>query len=487
MLKRIKVENFKSIKKLDYTCANLNLLMGVNGAGKSSFIQFLLLLKSLSKEPLKASVCVQDNSEKLPVKFDDVLYSYAMRPRGIMVNVEFSNRPPRGFGILNFCRDNGRPWIGVPRELDPSDEEDRALLKDYKPRVHSVSRFIYRGEGHKDIWIEDLEYLRRCFASRQHKDLREFKEEYGDGDLIDRENDPDLYDRYCSIRDATSKNNEKIASRINAIEKKKASDYEKLWDHMRYIEAFREKPQEVHKGLWHGWQENELLSNGKDIVEYLYAAEEDSLKEGNPMIFPNCPDKLRLIDQVNAWLQVVSPGAQIKISKCEVEDSNQFIQSVAYGRPGCEHEFKPQSVGFGISYVLPVLVALLTAQPNDIVIIENPEAHLHPRGQAEMGNLIARAAAYGVQVFVETHSDHVINGVRVAVKKGIVKPDDVNIAFFERKGHEVEAEDGSKHKEYYADVRNIKIDANGSLSEYPEDFLDEWSNQLLRLMKPRTK
>ena len=104
-----------------------------------------------------------------------------------------------------------------------------------------------------------------------------------------------------------------------------------------------------------------------------------------------------------------------------------------------------------------------------------------------MGNLIARAAAYGVQVFVETHSDHVINGIRVAVKKGVVKPEDVNIAFFERKGHEITAEDGTKHKEYYADVRNIKIDGNGSLSEYPEDFMDEWNNQLMRLMKPRKK
>ena len=201
----------------------------------------------------------------------------------------------------------------------------------------------------------------------------------------------------------------------------------------------------------------------------------------------NSQDKLRLIDQVNAWLQVVSPGAQVRIDKQEIAGSERFLQSVAFGRSGHEHEFKPQNVGFGISYVLPVLVALLTSIREDIVIIENPEAHLHPRGQAEMGNLIARAAAYGIQVFVETHSDHVINGVRVAVKNGIVKPEDVNIAFFERKGHEITAEDGTKHKEYYADVRNIQIDKTGSLSEYPEDFMDEWNNQLMRLMKPRKK
>ena len=80
------------------------------------------------------------------------------------------------------------------------------------------------------------------------------------------------------------------------------------------------------------------------------------------------------------------------------------------------NEYRPTSVGFGIAYVLPVLVALLSANEKYMVIIENPEAHLHPRGQVAMGELIARAAAAGVQVIVETHSDHVLNGVRLAVK-----------------------------------------------------------------------
>ena len=213
------------------------------------------------------------------------------------------------------------------------------------------------------------------------------------------------------------------------------------------------KPVELHNGGRHSqeeWLDRKVAFDpeGEDVAEFLYKVGAlNVLDKDSPMICPNCQDKLRLIDQVNAWLQVVSPGAQVRIDKREVAGAERFLESVAFGRPGHEHEFKPQNVGFGISYVLPVLVSLLTSVPEDIVIIENPEAHLHPRGQAEMGNLIARAAAYGIQVFVETHSDHVINGIRVAVKKGIVKPEDVNIAFFERKGHEIIAEDGAKRKE----------------------------------------
>lgn len=492
MLKRINIANFKSLKHLDYSCAKLNLLMGVNGAGKSSFIQFLLLLRDFSKRDLEAYVSVKEQSEMFPAKFEDVVYCYAKEP-AIKFKIEFCNRHPRGFDVLNFGCDNGRPWISIPvPRLRNSLNEEIYGLESYNYRVESVSRHIGK-DRHKSVKIVDPAFLAEVRASQQYKDLQEFEKLYGEGELIDPENNPELYARYVPLEEALNNYADKCASRINDAEKQRLKDFRELWEHMRFVEAFRDKPKQVHVGnsnlSEYRWgNDNDLLPGGGDLIEFLYnVGDEFELRKGNPMISPNCPNERNLINQVNAWLQVVSPGAQIKISKREVAGRDRFIQSVAFGRAGYEHEFNPQSVGFGISYILPVLVALLTSIPEDIVIIENPEAHLHPRGQAEMGNLIARAAAYGVQVFVETHSDHVINGVRVAVKKGIVKPDDVNIAFFERKRHEIVSDDGVKGQEYYADVRNIKIDANGSLSEYPEDFMDEWSNQLMRLMRPRTK
>jgi predicted ATPase len=135
--------------------------------------------------------------------------------------------------------------------------------------------------------------------------------------------------------------------------------------------------------------------------------------------------------------------------------------------------FRPWNVGFGISYVLPVIVALLTAEAGKIIVIENPESHIHPRGQAEMGKLIALAAQSGAQLFVETHSDHILNGIRVAVKNKLVDTAKVNVLFFDKTTTE---------NEQYATVIPIKIDKNGSLSEYPDYFLDEWSNQLSQLI-----
>jgi predicted ATPase len=66
------------------------------------------------------------------------------------------------------------------------------------------------------------------------------------------------------------------------------------------------------------------------------------------------------------------------------------------------------------------VVACLAASPGSLLLLENPEAHLHPRGQTAMAELIARTAAAGAQVIVETHSDHVLNGVRLAVKRRVL-------------------------------------------------------------------
>ena len=113
------------------------------------------------------------------------------------------------------------------------------------------------------------------------------------------------------------------------------------------------------------------------------------------------------------------------------------------------------------------------AKKDRLIIIENPEAHLHPRGQAEMGRLMALAAQAGAQIIAETHSDHILNGVRVAVKNGDIPKEDARIFFFDR---------NTTDFEQYSYVVPINIDHNGELSEYPPNFLDEWNNQLFKLI-----
>lgn len=134
--------------------------------------------------------------------------------------------------------------------------------------------------------------------------------------------------------------------------------------------------------------------------------------------------------------------------------------------------FKPVNVGFGYSYVLPVIVASLLAKKGSMLILENPEAHLHPAAQSRLMDLIIKLAMEkNLQVVVETHSDHVVNDLRIARKNGEIERTDALILFVDHDS-----------KTMQTIVEEIECDKNGTLSREPDDFLDEWTKQLLKLI-----
>ena len=130
---------------------------------------------------------------------------------------------------------------------------------------------------------------------------------------------------------------------------------------------------------------------------------------------------------------------------------------------------RPTNVGFGLTYVLPIVIACLTATPGSMILLENPEAHVHPRGQSAMARMTCAAAAAGAQVIVETHSDHILNGVRLAVKNEVIPARDVALHYFDRQ------EDGIR-------VLSPAIGSDGMLSEWPPGFFDEWDRSLDQLL-----
>lgn len=137
-----------------------------------------------------------------------------------------------------------------------------------------------------------------------------------------------------------------------------------------------------------------------------------------------------------------------------------------------DREFLPVNVGFGYSYVLPVIVGALLAEKGSVLIVENPEAHLYPRAQSRiMEFLVNQALAKDLQIIVETHSDHVVNGLRISMKNRVLQPSEGIIQHF-----------GVKDDGISPDITPITCDVNGSLSDYPDDFLDEWTEQMMQLV-----
>ena len=134
----------------------------------------------------------------------------------------------------------------------------------------------------------------------------------------------------------------------------------------------------------------------------------------------------------------------------------------------------PTNMGFGLTYALPIIVAALTAQNDGFLIVENPEAHLHPAGQSQMGQFLATMAAGGVRVLVETHSDHVLNGIRRAIGEArILTPERAVTYYFDP------AQDRPE---------KLEFTSAGGLSHWPSGFFDQYQidvSALTRVRRPR--
>jgi predicted ATPase len=361
---------------------NLNILLGLNGQGKSSFIQALLLLRQsdkLSKGELKLnggdSGLVNAGTAK------DVFYQY--NPRQMSIALQFDSAD---FYQMDFDY------------LAETDLLQNNLIKE-------GSDYLEQNAG-QPLFTNNFQYLNAQRIEPKSVNIA----------------------GYTSVKDANS-----------------LGKYGQYTAH--YIEM-RGDEEVFFDNLLH-----------KDAEPY-----ED---KGETKI-----DRT-LKNQINLWLGEISPGVRVQTSKIS---SDLILLEYKFKQPtfGTTNNFKPENVGFGISYALHVVTALLSARPGELIIIENPESHIHPRGQAELGKLIARVAQNeNVQVIIETHSDHILNGIRVAVKESDIDDDKV-IAFYFSK---VVAD-----MEQYAKITDIAIDKNGTLSEYPENLLDEWANQLLKLV-----
>jgi predicted ATPase len=178
-----------------------------------------------------------------------------------------------------------------------------------------------------------------------------------------------------------------------------------------------------------------------------------------------------LLDQTNAWLGEIAPGTELEVADIAGTD---FVR-LAFHQQGADIRSGPQratNVGFGLTHALPIIVACLTASRGDLLLIENPESHLHPSAQAAVGRLCGLATRSGAQVIVETHSDHVLNAIRLIVKDGALEEDDVLIHFFTRPNRALQPT-----------YETTRIGPDGMIGYWPRGFFDEWDRAVDALLE----
>jgi len=180
-----------------------------------------------------------------------------------------------------------------------------------------------------------------------------------------------------------------------------------------------------------------------------------------------------LKDQINGWLEFIMPGVKVKVKS----DPDSLITQILLENAFTVNEPNlATNLGFGISYLLPILANGLVADKGSYFIVENPEAHLHPSAQSRVGQFLAKVAADGVKVVIETHSDHIINGIQIAAASNVIDSESVTINYF---GHNDSIPQPL--------IEKISINNKGELSEWPAGFFDQSQVDFLQLMRLRGK
>ena len=131
-------------------------------------------------------------------------------------------------------------------------------------------------------------------------------------------------------------------------------------------------------------------------------------------------------------------------------------------------------VGYGVSQVLPIVTELLRQDAPEMFLLQQPEVHLHPSAQAALGSLFCRIAGWSRQLIVETHSDHLLDRVRMDVRDGAgsLKPEDVSILYFERQHLDVR-------------IHSLRIDEEGNIVDAPPGYRQFFMEEVTRSLWKR--
>ena len=241
-----------------------------------------------------------------------------------------------------------------------------------------------------------------------------------------------------------------------------------------YLCAERLGPRDVLSASADDVGELGVGSRGEFVAQVLASFGRSRVRDGRLAVNTTESTLSDLLHQTESWM-----GKVVRPTQIDAEwFPNTSVTRLRFKTPGLRAEWtRAPNAGFGISYALPVIVAALRAAVGGLLLVENPEAHLHPAGQSAIGDFLAQVAADGVQVFIETHSDHVLNGIRVAVAEGTaaLREDQTMIHFF-RGG-----DDGG------VAVESLELRRTGQLTEWPAGFFDQAQVDLAALAAQRRR
>ncbi len=449
MLTQIKLTNFKCFKEeTTFPLSKFNLFTGANGAGKSTLLQSLLIMRqSIDHNPYTSELILNGSCVNLG-SFDDVRNKNISASEPILF--EFNIRNISRFGVS----ENSVFYKLKAEDKNVSLFISEILLSQYNPleefprfqKDNTKYHWYYKGKELYELSGDDSNppHLCRLIKLAPH--------------YFNIEKDK----TYPLIKDEAKKYSYHTETRKNSNHDFSLSwfgffcfDDEKEQDNLNFekihfISADRIGPQEIYlksnlSDFAHVGTKGEFAVNLLNKMAQELVNEELCLGE----------DAKTLITQTEAWLGNILAPLSLEVKPLKAN----LLELLIGG-------FRPSNVGFGYSSILPIIVTGLIAKPDEKIIIENPEIHLHPKAQSALVEFLVKVANTGVQIFIESHSDHILNGLLVQCKKfeenkGGIQKDDVTINYFHK-----DEMDQTK-------ITKINIEEGGRIRYTPKGFFDQ--------------
>lgn len=432
MFTQLRIRNFKAWQDTgEIRLAPLTVFFGTNSSGKSSLLQFLLMLKQT----------VQSTDYKRVLHLGD---PHSLVDLGSWRDVVFRHEEQRTLGF-EFSWESSPLFIG-----------------EKEPKRRFEAEIAVSGNAPATLCVKSFKYHVQLPAAK------------GFSLGIER-NDGGLY-RPSSGGDAVLHPDRQdwqlpAPSRFYGfpLEMRGVADNIQINDTMYKLQRQLESvsylgPMRQRPARWYSWSEaapEDVGPEGQQAVAALLAARERQIILGDP-----ASGKGESIFEKNIaiWLKEMGLLNAFKVRKI---DESRKLYEISVQAAGTEDVVNLADVGFGVSQVLPVLVQLLYPEPRSTLLFEQPEIHLHPKAQSVLADVFIDALyavegiePRGVQLLVETHSEHFLRRLQRRVAEERLKPEDVAL-YFCKPGPE-----GST-------LEQLKLDKYGNITNWPENFFGD--------------
>lgn len=435
MISHFRVKNFKCFRDTGpLDIRPITILLGLNSSGKSTILQALMALKQTVSSRDNTTSLIADGEYVKLGTYTDFVHGHSP-DKHVTFEWVMPWQPSHALGRASFLR--GVPWA---KEIQ-SVSVELILSQNRKTKIIYPRQYTLR--TNTDVLILKVNCAANGEPRRLETDLdlnawtRRFWRQW-----LSRENFHfDLFARPVPSRHRSS-----TEERIEAFEQRSiASSLTALshdlarasFDNMLCLAPVRDYP--VRMNIVGGETPPDVGLRGESTVHMLLARRQMGEWPG-------------LSDDIEHWLSKCGIARELRL-----ESIARGVVSVRMTDPTLKVESSLADVGFGASQVLPVIVQGLCARRGTLLLVEQPEIHLHPSAQAEIGDFLIQTSRQGKSWLIETHSEHLLLRILRRIAERRIKRDNVAIYFVER----------ARGK---SSIRALEIDDYGGIAEWPKDF-----------------